>query len=584
MQRLRNLLLVSTALMPLGLTSALAGPNGATVVGGSATVQNPGSANVTVNQHSDKAIINWHLFDIGVGEKTTFVQPNSNSIALNRVVGGLGPSQILGSLDANGKVFVINRDGIIFGAGAVINTAGFLATTSDIKNEDFMAGRFNFQMPGRPDASIVNMGTITATSGGFAALVAPGVRNSGTITATLGTVTLAAGNTFNLDFYGDKLVTLGVGDQIAGQVKDVATGQTLKSLITNEGKLKANGGRVELTAAAARQVVDSVINTSGVIEANSVGTKGGQIVLSAATAAPAKSGSATRGQAGTATASTLPPQKVKVSGTLSASGKDKGTKGGTIIVTGEHIEVAGATIDASGADGGGKVMIGGDWGGGKPDKSLVNNQSAQLESFAIPTATTVSVDAATKIDASAKDRGDGGKVILWADDRSELHRHDPGARRTEIGNGGFVETSGQGRLNFTGAVDLKAANGKAGTLLLDPTNMTISTALNNATFVNGTFSPNGAGSNVNVTTLTNALSSANVVVTTGGAGSAGSDVGDIFVNAQIVWNAATTLTLIAFHDINIAYVGGSTARSETPAVAASICVPTAPAPAPAPLS
>src|SRR5205085_8570573 len=200
---------------------------------------------------------------------------------LNRVVGNQGPSQILGSLDANGKVFVINRDGIIFGAGAVINTAGFLATTSDIKNEDFMAGRFNFQIPGRPDASIVNMGTITATSGGFAALVAPGVRNSGTITANLGTVVLGAGNTFtaNLDFYGDKLITLGVGDQLASQVKDVATGQTLKALVINEGKLQANGGRVELTAAAARQVVDAVINTTGVIEANTVGTKGGQIVL-----------------------------------------------------------------------------------------------------------------------------------------------------------------------------------------------------------------------------------------------------------------------------------------------------------------
>src|SRR5205085_5627380 len=184
---------------------------------------------------------------------------------LNRVVGNQGPSQILGSLDANGKVFVVNRDGIIFGPGAVITTAGFLATTSDIKNEDFMAGRFNFQIPGRPDASIVNMGKITATNGGFAALVAPGVRNTGTITATLGTIGLAAGNTFSLDLYGDKLITLGVGDQIATQVKDVATGQTLKALVSNEGKLKANGGRVELTAAAARQVVDAVINTTGVI-------------------------------------------------------------------------------------------------------------------------------------------------------------------------------------------------------------------------------------------------------------------------------------------------------------------------------
>src|SRR5436305_3906924 len=280
MRRLRNLLLTATALMPIA--TALAGPNGGVVVGGSAHINNQGTANVTINQFSDKAIINWNLFNIGVGEKTTFIQPSANAIALNRIVGGMGPSQILGSLDANGKVFIVNRDGVIFGAGAVVNTAGFLATTSDIRNEDFMAGRFNFQIPGRPDASIVNMGTITATSGGFAALVAPGVRNSGTIIANLGTVTLASGNTFSLDFYGDKLVQLGVGDQIASEVKDVATGQSLKSLVTNEGKLKANGGRVELTAVAARQVVDSVINTSGVVEANSIGTKNGQIVLAAA--------------------------------------------------------------------------------------------------------------------------------------------------------------------------------------------------------------------------------------------------------------------------------------------------------------
>ena len=99
----------------------------------------------------------------------------------------------------------------------MINTAGFLATTHDIRNDDFMAGRMNFNIPGRPDASIVNLGTITATSGGFAALVAPGVRNSGTITATLGTVALASGNSFTLDMYGDKLIQLAVGDEIAGR-------------------------------------------------------------------------------------------------------------------------------------------------------------------------------------------------------------------------------------------------------------------------------------------------------------------------------------------------------------------------------
>src|SRR5215470_11086197 len=306
--RFRALLLISAALpvsLALPVGAAHAGPQGGVVVGGSASIQGQGSGNVVVNQFSQSAIVNWNTFNIGTGEHTQFVQPSATSIILNRVVGGQGPSQILGSIDANGRVLLINRDGIIFGAGAVINTAGFLATTNDIKNEDFNAGRYNFTIPGRPDASIVNQGHITAATGGFAALVAPGVRNSGTITANLGTVVLGAGNSFtaNLDFYGDRLITLGIGDAIATQVKDVATGQPLKSLITNDGKLKANGGRVELTAAAARTVVDSVINTSGVIEANSVGMRNGQIVLSAATAGTKGVGA--------------PTQTIKIAGKLS---------------------------------------------------------------------------------------------------------------------------------------------------------------------------------------------------------------------------------------------------------------------------
>jgi hypothetical protein len=223
--------------------------------------------------------------------------------------------------------------------------------------------------------------------------------------------------------------------------------------VSNDGKLKAKGGRVELTAAAARQVVDAVINTTGVIEANSVGTRNGQIVLSAATRQPG-----------------LPKQTVKISGKLTATGRgddasapanrararhrrwaaavrhrnnSQPVKGGTIVITGEHIEVAGATIDASGREGGGKVMIGGDWGGGKPDKSLVTNQSATLEANAIPTATTVSVDAATKIDASAKDKGDGGKMVLWRT-VSELRRHDLArSAARQFGNGGIYRDLGK---------------------------------------------------------------------------------------------------------------------------------------------
>ena len=404
-----------------------ANPLGSQVVGGSATVQGQGTANVTVNQTTDKAIINWNTFNIGANEKTSIVMPNASSVQLDRVTGGLGPSQIFGSLWSNGHVFLVNPDGILFGPGAKIDAAGFLATTSDIKNNDFMAGRYNFSIPGNPSASIVNQGTITAQSGGFAALVAPGVRNSGTITATLGTIALASGNIFSLDFYGDKLITLGINDSIAATVKDVATGQPLSSLVSNEGKLSANGGRVELSAVAARQVVNSVINNTGVIEANTIGTHHGMIVLGAATAATKPAGA--------------PTQTVKISGTLSAAGKNTGETGGKIQITGEAIKVANAKIDASGSAGGGTVLIGGDWSGGKPS-ATIDNPKAMLESYAVPTATNVFVDPVSVIDVSAKISGNGGKAIVWADQKTVFNGSIFARGGLTGGDGGFVETSG----------------------------------------------------------------------------------------------------------------------------------------------
>ena len=415
------------------------------MVGGAATIQGQGGPAVIVNQSTSSAVINWNTFNIRANESVRFNQPSASSVALNRVTGGLGPSEIMGTLTANGRVFIINRDGILFGPGSVVNTAGFLATTNDIKNADFMAGRYNFNIPGRPDASIVNQGRITATSGGFAALVAPGVRNSGTITATLGTVALASGNSFTLDMYGDKLITLAVGDSIANKVIDVATGRPLKSLVSNtkSGTLSANGGRVELTAAAARAVVDSVINTKGVIRADSIGRHNGMIVLNAATGGSKPAGA--------------PAQTIKLAGTISAAGKHRGTTGGTIVVSGEHIKVANAKIDASGRRGGGKVLIGGDWGGGHPDLSLVNNAERQ----------------ARKLHHRDRDHGERRR------ERRRSTPRRPGAataarsccgptarppsparssprRRQTSGDGGFVEVSSHGQLNYSGTTDTRA--------------------------------------------------------------------------------------------------------------------------------
>jgi filamentous hemagglutinin family protein len=534
--RIRNLLMTTTALLALGSLPSAAGPDGPAVVGGSATVTGQGTSSVIVNQMTDRAVINWTTFNIGANETTRFNQPNSSSVILNRVTGGLGPSMIEGTLTANGRVFVINRDGMLFGPNAVINTAGFLATTNDIKNSDFMAGRYDFGIAGRSDASIVNQGHITATSGGFAALVAPGVRNTGTISATLGTVSLASGNMFTLDLYGDRLIQLGVNDQIAAQVRDVATGQPLTSLVSNEGRLRANGGRVELTAAAARQVVDSVINNKGVIEANSVGQRNGMIVIGAATEASKPAGA--------------PKQTVKISGTLSAAGKRQNTNGGTIVVTGEDIKVANAQIDASGRAGGGKVMIGGDWGGGRPTLGLVNNPSARLESAPIATATTVSIDATTTIDASAKDSGNGGKVILWSDSQTTFAGTIFARGGSLAGDGGFVETSSHGQLVFAGSVDTRAPNGAAGTLLLDPYDVTISNGTTNSgNFSGGTWTPNNNGSTIKASDLVAQLGLGNVIVTTNGSGT---EAGNINVNANVTWGNNSTLTLSAFHDINIA--------------------------------
>ena len=166
--RFRRLLLATMALLALGASPAAAEPTGGTVVGGAATIQGQGTPAVIVNQATSSAVINWNTFNIRANESVRFNQPSSSSVVLNRVTGGQGPSEIMGTLTANGRVFLINRDGILFGPGSVVNTAGFLASTNDIRNADFMAGRYNFNIPGRPDASIVNRGRITATSGGSA--------------------------------------------------------------------------------------------------------------------------------------------------------------------------------------------------------------------------------------------------------------------------------------------------------------------------------------------------------------------------------------------------------------------------------
>ncbi|ALK09205.1 S8 family serine peptidase [Blastochloris viridis] len=455
----RTLSILTAAALALVATAATANPLGGQVKGGSATIAGEGTATVTVTQSTDRAVIDWRTFDIGADESTRFAVPKAGSITLNRITGGLGPSSIYGRLSSNGQLVLINPNGILFGAGAVVDAAGLVATSHDIADADFMAGGMVFDLPGNPSAAVINAGTITVSDGGFAALVAPGVRNEGIISARLGKVGLAAGNGFTLDLYGDGLINLKVGDEIAAEVMDMRSGKALSSLVSNAGTLKADGGRVALTAVTARRVVDSVINNSGVIEANAVARKGGTIILGAATASTKTTGA--------------PTQTVKVSGKLTAAGQGASQTGGKIQVTGEQIRIADARLDASGAAGGGTVLVGGDRSGGKAAPAGLDHPLAALESEAVPTASRVVIEPSVTIDVSATDRGDGGKAIVWSDTDTTFAGTILATGGPNGGNGGFVEISSAGLLTADLAVDVSAVAGTIGTILLDPDSLDV---------------------------------------------------------------------------------------------------------------
>jgi filamentous hemagglutinin family protein len=407
-------------------------PSGGTVQAGSATIDSVSSQQMIIQQTTDKAIIDWQAFGIESSEHVDF-QLSQGGVTLNRVTGN-DPSNIFGKLTSNGDLWLINQNGILFGSNAQVDVNGLIATTSDISNSDFLNGNYNFGVPSSLSSTVVNQGRITAAEGGLVALVAPGVQNMGVINARLGKVSLASGKTFTVDLYGDQLINLGVDSQVMGEVTGM-DGQVLTSLVSNSGSIFADGGVVRLDVNAAQGIVDRVINMDGVIQARSVLEENGKIILMG-------------GDAG----------EVSVSGTLDASGYGEGETGGTVHVLGEFLSFDGdGLIDVSGDLGGGELLFGGDYQG----QGLV------------PNATDVYVGSGTKTFADAVTSGNGGNVIFWADRRMRFYGIVRGRGGQYFGDGGFVEVSGKEELYFDGSVDTTAANGKTGTLLLDPDTLSI---------------------------------------------------------------------------------------------------------------
>ena len=254
-----------TPLMAYAQTTANTLPSGGQVTAGSAVISTSGS-NMQIEQSSDKAILNWQTFSIGPAASVNFRQPNASSVALNRVLGN-NPSEIFGRLTANGQVFLVNNSGVLFAPGASVDVGSLFATTLSINDQDFLAGRYQFYNPGN-SGSVVNQGTII-TANGYTALAGPQVRNDGLILAHAGTVALAAGDRVSLDMVGDGLIRVNV-DQAA-----------LNALAINTGRIEADGGTVVLTARSANALLDTVINTSGVVRANGLIERDGEIVLDA---------------------------------------------------------------------------------------------------------------------------------------------------------------------------------------------------------------------------------------------------------------------------------------------------------------
>ncbi|MFW3328697.1 filamentous hemagglutinin N-terminal domain-containing protein, partial [Aliarcobacter butzleri] len=218
-----------------------------------------------ITQSTQKASINWNKFNIASDETVNFKQPNSSSITLNRVVGN-EKSIINGALNANGQVWIINSNGVLFGKGASINTSGLLATTKDISDADFQAGNYNFK--GNSKESVINLGTIDVINSGSVILAANEVRNEGTIKAIRGKIHLAGADEYTVNLNGNSLVNLTVNKGV------------LDSLVKNSGNIIADGGEIYLTTNAVNELLKGVVNNTGIIEANSLDGITGHVNIS----------------------------------------------------------------------------------------------------------------------------------------------------------------------------------------------------------------------------------------------------------------------------------------------------------------
>lgn len=499
--------------------NASANPNGGAVVNGSASFNTNGNTLTVTN--TPGTIINWQGFSINSNEITHFAQQSASSTVLNRVITS-NPSVILGTLSSNGRVFLVNPGGIVFGAGSTVNVAGMVATSLNLSDADFLAGRGNFTLtPGAQAVS--NAGNITAQSGGEIYLIAPNVENSGVITAPNGEILLAAGhevqlvNTLDPSLRVNITAPAGDATNVGQLVASAGRLGLFGTVVKNTGAVSADsatlqggkivfkasqrvelggtvsangvsGGSVSATAAhSAHANTPGVVVQTGTIDAQGTSGAGGSVQVNAdnvlSTAAINVNGTTTGGQIAVVATGDV----VTTSGAIysangeTASGGDilvaagansyssgsylaQGATGGNIAMTANNLTLSAAKLDVSGTNGGGVIHVGG---------VLHGAAGFSAQGIALNNAGNLTVTCTTKLIADALQNGNGGEIVLWSDGTTLSGGAISAHGGVLSGNGGFVEVSGKQTLGYAGALDVSAPNGASGTLLLDPANIVI---------------------------------------------------------------------------------------------------------------
>ena len=562
-------------------TVGLANPNGGLVVLGNATIDSTKPGITTITQGSSRAVINWGSFSIGVAEQTIFRQPNVSSATLNRVLGSAG-SIVDGRLSANGHVFLINTNGILFGRSAVVDTAGLLASTLDTTNEAFMAGG-DMVFQGNSQATVTNLGQINAASGDVF-LIGLQVNNAGAIRAPNGTVGLAAGSDVLIWAAGDERVVV---RNAVGAKKDVGvdnsgiieanvaelkahngnvyalairnTGRVAATAVTKQGGrilLRANGGAIENAGELVARGTEGKggdiqihagttgsATISGKVDADGPTSDGGAVtitggqVLVAPTAVITANGKTAGGFVSIGTAAVGTPldtpavTTTEINGSIRANG-ELGL-GGIIHVGGDALTLAtNAVVTANGTAGGGSIFAGGGFRG------LDSLQTPSLD---------VKVESGAALIANATGKGNGGNVVVFAGRELTFNGTLQARGGQAGGDGGVAELSGKEQLRIQGLtdrVDLSSPNGRTGTLLIDPNDILITD------IGGGTTVTSPAQANVlDVTDVSAFLNTANLIIETDSSASGGS--GNITSDGLLSWSSNNSLTINAQRDFSM---------------------------------